>query len=108
MKNLIKHKVFIIAFLLTYFLFFGVTVFILDLKKDGFGAGHIEYGFPFAYYYSTCWSGFYLWFGLIGNILFVTVLGIVIGLFSTHFWLRFLIPFRQEISSPEFRAKWHL
>jgi hypothetical protein len=100
MKNLIKHKVFISAFLLTYFLFFVVTIFILDLKKDGFGVGHLEYGFPFAYYYSHCFGGYYLWFGLIGNILVAAGLSIVIGLVSTHFWLKF--------SSPEFRAKWHI
>jgi hypothetical protein len=50
MKNLIKHKVFIAAFLATYFLFFVLTVFVLDLKSEGFGVGHLEYGFPFTYY----------------------------------------------------------
>jgi len=100
MKNLIKQKVFIAAFLVTYFLFFGLTVFILDLKKQGFGVGHLEYGFPFTYYYSHCFGGYYLWFGLIGNILAAATFSIVIGLVSTHFWLRF--------SSPEFRSKWHI
>lgn len=49
MKHLFKHKVFIGAFLTAYFLFFVITVFILHLKKDGFGVGSVEYGFPFAY-----------------------------------------------------------
>lgn len=57
MKNLFKNKVFIDAFLTAYFLFFFITVFILDLKKDGFGVGSIEYGFPFTYYYSHCFGG---------------------------------------------------
>ncbi len=54
MRNLIKHKVFIAAFLATYFSFFVVTVFLLEIKAEGFGVGHIEYGFPFTYYYSHC------------------------------------------------------
>lgn len=109
MRNLIKHKIFISAFLLTYFLFFGITVFLLELKKEGVGIiGHTEYGFPFGYYYSHCWGGHYLWCGLIGNILFATVLSIAIGLASTHFWLKFLLPLWQEISSPEFRSKWYI
>ncbi len=50
MKQLIKHKLFIGAFLTAYFLFFIVTVFIVDLKKSGIGVGSMEYGFPFAYF----------------------------------------------------------
>ena len=52
MKKLIKHKVFIGAFLTAYFLFFVVTISILDLKKSGIGVGSMEYGFPFPYYYT--------------------------------------------------------
>ena len=100
MNNLIKHRVFIGTFLLAYFLFFVVTIFILDLKSEGFGVGHLEYGFPFTYYYSSCFSGFYLWLGLIGNILVAGIFSFVIGLVSTHFWLKF--------SSSEFRSKWHI
>ncbi len=98
MKNLIKHNLFIGSFLTTYFLFFIVTIFILDLKSEGFGIGHLEYGFPFTYYYSHCFGGYYLWFGLIGNILTAAIFSSVIGLVCTHYWLKF--------SSPEFRAKW--
>lgn len=100
MKNLIKHKVFIAAFLAAYFSFFVVTIFLLDLKTEGFGIGSVDYGFPFTYYSSKCFGGYYLWFGLLGNILAAAVSSIVIGLISTHFWLKF--------SSPEFRSKWHI
>jgi len=99
MKRLIKHKVFIGAFLTAYFLFFVITVFILDLKKDGFGVGSVEYGFPFAYYYSHCFGGYYSGLGLMGNILTAAIFSIVVGLVATHLWLKF--------SSPEFRAKWY-
>ena len=100
MKELIKHKVFVGAFLTAYFLFFVLTIFILDLKKDGFGVGSIEYGFPFAYYYSHCFGGYYSWLGLTGNILTAAIISFVIGLAAARFWLKF--------SSPEFRAKWHI
>jgi hypothetical protein len=107
-RDLIKNKVFIGMFLLSYYLFFVITIFILDLKNEGVGAGHLEYGFPFTYYYSHCFGGYYLWFGLVGNILSATALGIIIGLVSTHFWLNWLLPFRQMVSSREFRSKWYL
>lgn len=108
MNNLIKHKIFIAAFLLTYFLFFVITIYILNLKTGGIGAGSMDYGFPFIYYSSHCFGGNYLLPGLIGNILFAAVLSFVVGLVSTHIWLKFLIPLWQEISSPEFRSKWYL
>jgi hypothetical protein len=100
MKKLIKHKIFIGAFLLTYFLFFAITIYVLEIKKSGFGVGSMNYGFPFTYYTSTCFGGDYSWFGLIGNILFAAILSFVSGLISTQYWLKF--------SSPEFRAKWHI
>lgn len=108
MKNLIKHKIFIGTFLLSYFSFFVITVFILEIKREGLWAGFSEYGFPFAYYYSTCYGADYSWVGLLGNILFAAVLSTVVGLFSTYLWLNWLLPFWREISSPEFRAKWYL
>ncbi len=85
MKQLIKHKLFIGAFLTAYFLFFVITVFIFDLKKDGFGVGSVEYGFPFAYYYSHCFGGYYSWAGLMGNIMTAAIFGSVFGLIITHF-----------------------
>lgn len=100
MKKLIKSKIFIITFLIAYFSFFIVTIFLLEIKREGFGVGHLEYGFPFTYYYSHCWGGYYLWLGLIGNILFAFILSSISGLISSHFWLKF--------SSPEFRQKWYL
>ena len=100
MKNLIKHKVFIAAFLMAYFLFFVITIYVLNLKTGGIGAGSIDYGFPFIYYSSNCYGGSYLWSGLIGNILVAAIISFVTGLVSTHFRIKF--------SSPEFRAKWYL
>jgi hypothetical protein len=100
MKNLIKSKVFIGTFLVSYFLFFVITIFILDLKKEGFGVGSMEYGFPFVFYSSNCFGGYYLWSGLVGNISVAVIFSIVIGLINTHLWLKF--------SSPDFRAKWHV
>ena len=108
MKNLIKQRVFIGAFLASYFLFFVTTVFVLDLKSDGFGVGHVQYGFPFTYYYSNCFGGYYLWIGLSGNILVAAIISGVIGLISAHFWTSWLLPFWQTVSSPEFRAKWYI
>lgn len=100
MKNLFKHRLFIVAFLTAYFLFFVTTVFILDLKTSGIGVGSMEYGFPFAYYYSHCFGGYYSWIGLTGNILAAATFSIVIEFVVTHFWLKF--------SSSEFRANWHI
>lgn len=115
MKNLTKSKIFISTFLLTYCLFFVITIAVIDVKSAGFGAGHLIYGFPFGYYYSHCFGGNYLWDGLIGNILFATVLGIAVGLVSSHFWINVFPALRLKILSPEFReewaefrAKWHL
>lgn len=100
MKKLIKQKTFIGAFLISYFSFFVITIFVLDLKKDGIGIGSTDYGFPFIYYSSHCFGGGYSWIGLAGNILTAAIFSFVIGLTSTHYWLKF--------SSPEFRAKWHI
>jgi hypothetical protein len=108
MKNLIKSKVFIFTFLLTYFLFFVITISILDLKSAGGGVENFDYGFPFIYYHSHCFGGYYLWFGIVGNILFAAVFSIVFGLVSSHFWLKFLLPFWRKISSPKFRSKWYI
>ncbi len=100
MKNLIKHKVFISTFLLTYFLFFLITINILDLKRDGIGVGSMDYGFPFIYYSSHCFGGNYFLLGLIGNILVAAIISFLAGLVASHFWIKF--------SSPAFRAKWYL
>lgn len=100
MKKLIKSKLFISVFLITYFLFFVITIFLLDLKSAGIGVGNFDHGFPFTYYHSNHYGGNYLWFGLVGNVLFAAVFSVLIGLISAHFWLKF--------SSPEFRSKWHI
>jgi hypothetical protein len=104
MKRLIKHKVFIGAFLTAYFLFsilFSVmTTSIFDWQKSGIILGLTEYGFPFTYYYSGCFSSDYLWLGLAGNILTAAIFSFAVGLTAAYFRLKF--------SSPAFRAKWHI
>ena len=100
MKRLVKTKIFAFAFFATYFTFFFVTVFLLDIKRDGFGEGSLEFGFPFAYYHSTCFGGGYFWTGLAGNMIVAAVLSCGAGLAAACAWSR--------ISSPEFRAKWYL
>ena len=108
MKSLIAHKLFIGSFLATYFSFFLVTVKILEIKRDAVFEGHLYYGFPFDYYYSHCFGGYYIWSGLVGNIVFAIVLSVVIGIASTLVWLKILLPWAKKISSAEFRAKWHI
>ena len=100
MKKLIRSKIFTSGFFLSYFSFFVVTIFILDLKKDGVGVEHYEHGFPFAYYYSHCFGGYYLWVGLVGNMLLAAAISAVVGLAISQLWSKF--------SSPEFRSKWYL
>lgn len=97
MRKLIKHKVFIGAFLIAYSLFFVITIFILDLKSPGIGVESMNYGFPFAYYSSHCFGGYYSWLGLTGNILAAAIFSFAVGSATTYFWLKF--------SLPEFRAK---
>ena len=108
MKSLLKSKIFIAAFLLTYFLFFVLTIYVLEVKTAGFGAGSWEYGFPFTYYYSNCYGGGYVWSGLFGNIFVAGIFGVVSGIVSTFFWRNHLLPFLQKISSEEFRKKWYI
>lgn len=108
MKNLLKSKIFIGAFLLTYFLFFVTTIYLLEIKTSGIGEGWWNYGFPFTYYFSTCWSGGYVWSGLFGNIFVAVILGFVGGIISVYCWQNLLLPFLQKISSKEFRTKWHI
>jgi hypothetical protein len=70
------------------------------LKKSGVGIGSMEYGFPFTYYYSHCFGGYYSSLGLMVNILTAAIASFTIGLIATHLWLKF--------SSPDFRAKWYI
>ena len=107
MKKRIPTRIFAAAFFLSYFLFFVITIFVLDIKRDGFGIGHIEYSYPFTYYYSHCFGGYFVWTGLIGNCVLAAILSFGAGLIASrlhssaaHFWSKF--------STPEFRAKWYL
>lgn len=96
MKNLIRSKAFIIAVLVTYFLFFAFT-----FKRMHTSLGtNTTYGFPFKHYYLQCFGEGYIWLGLAGNISFALTISAPIGLLVAHFW--------RKVSSPEFRAKWYL
>ena len=108
MKDLIKHKVFIGMFLLSYFLFFFMTIYVLDIKRNGLGGGHIEYGFPFSYYYSHCFGGHYIYQGFLGNLFIASLLATFIGLISSFLINRILPQIIAKVSSPEFRSKWYL
>lgn len=96
MKNLIQSKIFIIVFLVSYFLFFALTI---NRLHSSLGT-NTAYGFPFAYYYSHCFGENYNWLGFAGNLLCALILSSVTGLASSHL--------RLKVSSPEFRAKWYL
>lgn len=98
MKKLVKSRAFISGFLLSYFLFFFLTVYVLDIKTSGFGVGSMNYGFPFTYYHSHCFGGSYSWNGLFGNILFAAIVSFAVGLISSYSW--------RKLSSPQFQTKW--
>ena len=108
MIKLIKHKAFISTFLLTYFLFFFLTMYVLEIKSRGFGVGSIHYGFPFTYFSSYCFAWNYWYWGLAGNMLFATLLGIFVGLSCSLFWLKTIPLIWAKVSDPKFRQKWYL
>ena len=98
MKILIKSKVFIATFLLSYFAFFVITMWLFAFQSSILT--RTNYGFPFTYYYEHCFGGGYDLIGLTANIIFAFILSAIIGFISSHFWTKF--------SSPEFLAKWYL
>lgn len=100
MINLVKNRIFIISFLISYFAFFILTIFVFDIKRSGFGVGSMDYGFPFTYFQSHCFGGNYDWLGLIGNVIFAGLLSFFIAFGVANV--------REKLSSPEFRAKWYL
>ena len=100
MIGLIRSRIFAAAFFVSYFLFFYVTIFVLEIQGPGFGVGHTEYGFPLTYYYSHCFGGYYIWSGLIGNAIFASLMSAVIALACSRVWI--------QLWSPQFRAKWYL
>jgi hypothetical protein len=108
MKNILRSKIFIGAFLSAYFLFFVLTIYVFEVKTSGIGTGWWNYGFPFTYYFSTCWGGDYVWSGLFGNIFAAAISGFAVGVISVYAWRRHLLPFLRKISSEEFRAKWYI
>lgn len=83
MKNLINSKIFIATFLITHFVFSFFTITL----ESGFGTVS-EYGFPYTYYYSTCFGGGYSWMGLVGNIIFATIFSFIVGIIFKIIWLQ--------------------
>jgi len=100
MKNLVKSRIFIGAFLVSYFAFFILTIFVFEIKKSGIGVGSMDYGFPFTYFQSHCFGGNYDLQGLIGNVIFAGILSCFIAFGISNL--------KEKFSSPEFRAKWYL
>lgn len=100
MENLVKSRIFIVSFLILYFAFFILTIFVFDIKKDGFGIGFIDYGFPLTYFQSNCFGGNYVWVGLLGNVIFAGFLSFFIAFGVSNL--------KEKLSLPEFRAKWYL
>lgn len=100
MREKLSSKVFSISFFAVYFGFVIATMYLFEFSSPGFGVGHVEYGFPFKYYYSHCFGGYYIWTGLVANL----TVGAVFS-FLTALSLENL---RRKLSSPEFRARWHI
>ena len=100
MKRLIRTRVFAVAFFLAYFSYFAVTVFILDISGPGIGVGHSAHGFPFTYYYSHCFGGYYIYSGLLGNAVVAGIVSTIAGLAAVNL--------RENLSTPEFRSRWYL
>ena len=100
MKNLVKSRIFIVSFLISYFAFFILTILVFDIKSSGIGVGSMNYGFPFIYFQSHCFGGNYNWLGLMGNIFFAGILSFIIAFGVSNL--------KEKLSSPEFRAKWYL
>ncbi len=99
MKNLLRNRIFIATFLLTYFSFFAITMWLFEFRSHDV-ATTTNYGFPFTYFRSTCFGGNYIWQGFAGNIVFSLGMSFVAGsLFSS---------IKTKLSSPEFRSKWYL
>ena len=100
MKGKLCSKTFAVAFFATYFAFVVATIYVFDFTSPGVGVGHEEHGFPFTYYYSHCFGGYYAWSGFFGNL--------AVGTAFSFFAALSLENFRRKASSPEFRARWHI
>lgn len=108
LTGLLRSKVFITGFLAAYTTFFVLTLFIYPSNGRGFGVGTVYYGYPFTYYFSTCFSGGYLYTGLFGNILFAAVISLLMGMFATLIADRLVKPACRFVASEEFHRKWYL
>ncbi|MCA1589126.1 MAG: hypothetical protein LC734_01800 [Acidobacteria bacterium] len=100
MKHIIGTNLFAAVFFTSYFAFFVVTIFVLNIQRPGVGLGHTEYGFPFGYYYDHCFRGYYIWTGLVTNMVIAAVISALVGIGVGVV--------RSKVSSPAFRAKWYL
>jgi hypothetical protein len=100
MKELIRSRVFISSFIIAYFSYFLITISKLNISGPGYGAGSVEYGFPFTYYESRCFGENFYPLGLLGNILFAALIGTIIGIFCAYVW--------KTLASEDFREKWNL
>lgn len=100
MNNLVKSRIFIVSFLVSYFAFFILTIFVFEIKKSGIGVGSMDYGFPFSYFHEHCFGANYDLQGLMGNVIFAGILSSIIAFGISNL--------KEKLSSPEFRAKWYL
>lgn len=100
MKHLINAPAFGIFFFVSYATFFIVTMVVFDHVEEALSIGHTIHGFPFGYYYSGCFGGYYIWSGLIGNAAVGATISLGTALALAHF--------RLKLRDPEFRAKWYL
>lgn len=78
--------VFVCSFLIAFLSFLVVTVAVLEVASPGQFVGHVNYGWPFAYYIGTDFGGYYYLPGLVGNVFFAVGLSFVLGLLSSFIW----------------------
>ena len=106
--ELIKTRIFITAFLISYFGFFIITIGILNIRSPGFAVGSVDYGFPFSYYQSHSFGGSYIMSGLLMNILFAFGLSMMLSFVASGLWVMVLKHRIYDFSIEEIRRKWYL
>jgi hypothetical protein len=100
MRERLSSKGFAFSFFATYFAFVLITMYVFDFSSPGLGIGHTEHGFPFTYYYSHCFGGTYIWSGIFANLTIGGALSFLVAL-----GVELLT---KNLSSPEFRKRWHV
>lgn len=96
-RDLFLTRPFGIAYFATLAIFFVVTAFLIDSRQETWIVGSEVIGFPFAYYYSGCWTEYYLWGGLFANAATGASTAFVGGTIS--------ILIAGKLASPEFAEK---